>query len=170
MMRKVTVYASRTSWFFVPMNGVILTIGTSWGLSRPVSVLPAASTPVEKGSEGLRALEASRDQLTPEEEFQEGLVAAPDPAEWYTRPWKGPADCILGLAGVKTWTGFYREALSCELIKDAGNLRIVPYTKYRSGRKGYGVLDEKTIVLPEDATAQEIGAALEKAFAISVSS
>ncbi|HLN28312.1 MAG TPA: contact-dependent growth inhibition system immunity protein [Gemmataceae bacterium] len=70
---------------------------------------------------------------------------------------------ILQMANVKSWSAFMRAAKCISLELEDGRLSIVPHSKL--GSKGaLESISEKTIVMPADASPEEIGAAMEEAF------
>jgi len=109
--------------------------------------IPADSKAREKGELVLRALDASKQGI-------------PHPTDWRAVP-KGP---ILAALGVRSWSALKRVTQSCSLDWSEKGYTLTPWRSLgpRSGEVG---IEEGKVRLPRDATAQDLGRALEMAFA-----
>ena len=140
MMKGAGAYVRKGKWFFFTRCGIT---GGRGRLTRPpYSALPADSSSSEKGAEALKMLAASRDVPMPESLTDESHILP-----------------LYKLAGVRSWDGLARGAVGCNIDEDQGVLRV--YDLRRKGR-GFSLGKGGNIILPETASAQEIGEALEE--------
>jgi hypothetical protein len=85
--------------------------------------------------------------------------AVPHPTNW-----NGLLSPLLELAGVKSWATFMRSAKCLNVEAEDERLTIIPQRNL-GPKEGYESLSEKTIEFPLGSRPEEIGAALEEAFA-----
>jgi hypothetical protein len=115
--------------------------------SEPVELLPIDAAAAELGEAIRRALSAVR----------EGVA---HPADWQAQ--LAP---LFKVAGIKSWDALQKSAKLCSIEAIDGPIRITPS---RNGGttgdgRGYHPMNEKAVILPPDATAAELGAAVLRA-------
>jgi hypothetical protein len=121
-------------------DGGHLTVGPYWSL-------PGVSSLVEKGQLVQTVIYA---YMSRDEKKSDPMSLNLDPE-------------LARLSGLKTWNQFERGARSCSLTEEHGQLTIQPW-KNLGYRKGFGSSGAPNVVVPFDASNEEIGQALEEAF------
>ena len=116
-----------------------------WVNSEPCIELAADCSLRELGESARRVLEASK------------VGAAP-----LTRSWPGGMFPPLArLTGVKRWSEFVRGTQHCELYEDGSLITITPCQN--RGTRGFFYLPDAAVRVPREASAIQIGQALNEA-------
>jgi hypothetical protein len=157
-MRSVTLYVRKRTWYLCPKAFVPYGVGIRVRLGPEVVVRESIS-PSEKGAALLKAFALCKDEMPFDVAVREGLV----PADLNYRHWQGKImPALYALAGVRTWAAFVRGAVSCTINQDGGEIRIIP-TRHEHG--GFAWMHDDTVVVPDTAATEDIGAAVERAVA-----
>ncbi len=142
MTKLAEVYERDDKWYVGPLSRA--TTGL-WIATPPLIQLHKRDSRQCKGQAAIEALNAS----------QHGV---PVPAD--NEDLVGP---LLALAGVKSWAAFMSKAKYIGLELENDQVTVMPHRKLPRPKGALEGMPEKAIVLPADASAEEIGAALEEA-------
>lgn len=140
--REVCIYERRGSLF---VRTCLQTEVGLWLEQGPCKMLPSSAEPTVIG-------EAARDALA-----RSGKTI-PHPTEWKSVDEDNP---ILELAGIKRWSTFRKgaRALGVSLYDD--RIELIP--SENEGSEGFGPLTDDALRLAPDASAEELGTAINEA-------
>jgi hypothetical protein len=116
-----------------------------WIAHGPYARLGVADPAASKGEAALRALASSTQGI-------------PHPTDW-----KLVGVELLKLAGVRSWRAFDRNANSVGLELNESNLCVLPYENRMADRRCHVPRHDLAIELPLDASAEQVGEAIERA-------
>jgi hypothetical protein len=120
------------------------TVGV-WIRTGPVILLEESESPSRKGNCLREVLRHS----------QEGV---PHPNRW-----DHLVEPLLSLAGVKSWSIFAKSAVCCSVRLVADQLELVP-SRNLGARGGYVPIQDRKMAISFDASDEELGLLLDKAF------
>ena len=140
--RHATIYERRGSLYIRSSSQTDVGL---WLEQGPCILLSADSAPDAIG-------EATRSALA-----DSGSII-PHPTEWTSVDLDNP---ILEMAGIRRWSAFRRGSLSVGVWQGDGKLEITP--SVNEGSQGFAHLDDDTLHLPADASADALGTAINKA-------
>ncbi len=144
MLKFATIYLYGDSLYFHPLSE---TTQGGWIATGPFIKVKSECIAIAKGKFALEVLEASRE-----------AIPHPASAECHEAP-------LLELAGQKSLETFWSESKRLSLDVEGDLLKVVPVAKYNPsiGRGGIGYNPDQIIELPRNASAREIGLAIEEA-------
>jgi hypothetical protein len=142
MTKLAEVYERDSEWYIQPSSKT--TTGL-WIATPPLIQLNKHDPRPRKGEAVMEALNASRHGV-PVPADNEDLV--------------GP---MLALAGVKSWSVFVKKAKCVGLELENNRLTLMPHRPMPRSKGALEGIPEQALVLPADASPEEIGAALEEA-------
>ncbi len=145
MKRYACVYCRKGDLFFRSLSQT--TVGVLIG-SDLISVLNETNSSADKGNAALKALCG----------FVQGI---PHPTSWRS----DDDDPLHAAAGVRTWATFVRGAAFVGIELENDTLTFNPSLN-KGAKDGFKPLSGKSVQLRGDASAEEIGMALDRAFSL----
>jgi hypothetical protein len=142
MTKLAEVYEREGEWYFQPSSK---TVNGYWITTPPVIQLHQHDSHQRKGEAALEVLRAST----------EGVPTPTDP-NWIPVP-------LFSKAGVWDWSAFMQTAKCVGIELEQEQLTITPHEQIPESGGALEGIAEKAIMLPVNASLEEIGAALEKA-------
>ncbi len=141
MIQLASVYERDNKWYLHPSSRTVTGL---WILTPPILELDAGDTREHKGGAVIEALAESRHGI-------------PMPADG-----NKVADPLLVAAKARSWSALLKNAKSVHVQRETGRLTVMPSRKTDRTGTQEGIPDE-AIELPEGASKEEIGAAVEEA-------
>ncbi|MFL5327842.1 MAG: contact-dependent growth inhibition system immunity protein [Gemmataceae bacterium] len=147
MPRLASVYARDRDYIIQPSSWTTtgLRIGTD-----PIEVLPGDADSTKLGAALRKALTAA----------QEGVTNPTD--------WKAHLEPFLQSAEIRSWNVLQKSAKMCDVEAMDGELRITPSRNGGTSGpdKGYHPIADQAVVLPQDCSAEELGAVVLRALSL----
>jgi hypothetical protein len=141
-MKSATAYKRKKKIYLVPYSRT--TVGT-WIATVPVTALEESEPAARKGNRLREVLRHS----------QEGV---PHPNRW-----DHLVEPLLSLAGVNSWSKFAKSAVGCSIELEDDQLELVP-SRNLGARGGYVPIQDRKMAISFDASDEELGLLLDKAF------
>jgi hypothetical protein len=96
--------------------------------------------------------------------FTKTKSGVPHPEDWSTFPHP-----LWTAAGVRSWASFVKGAVSCDVYREQGEIKIMPMRN--TGRQGgFAEVKENEQVLVDNSSPEALGAAVRKALHYAASS
>jgi hypothetical protein len=142
MTKLSQVYERDEAWYFLSQSKA--TTGL-WIGASPLIELRRHDSRQRKGEVAFEVLAASREGVPLPEDTDAEIIP------------------LLKRAGVKYWSQFMKKAKCVGLELESNHLTIRPYRQIPRGKGAVEGIEGQHIVLPADASPEEVGAALEEA-------
>jgi hypothetical protein len=142
MTKLAHVYERNGEWYYQPSSKA--TTGL-WIATPPQVQVSSRDSQQRKGEAALEVLNASQQGVPLPEDT--GSVIAP----------------LLTRAGVKSWPEFMKKAKGVGLELEGNQLTVTPHRQIPRSKGALEGIEDQHILLPADASPDEIGAALEEA-------
>jgi|SRR5579875_785317 len=144
MTRIAHAYERNGEWYFQPSS--MATTGL-WIATPPLVQVNSYDSRQRKGEAALEVLNASQQGIPLPEDTRSVIVP------------------LLTKAGARSWTEFVKKAKCVGLELEGDKLTLMPHRKFPRSKDALEGITEQAVVLAANASPEEVGAALEEAFA-----